>query len=293
MSRLRRGGIEVVWLRGNHDAKTTITRHLRMPDGVIELDTKKPETRVFEELGVAVHGQGFDKASVTDDLSQNYPEPLQGLFNIGLLHTAVGGRPGHAPYAPCRLQDLVNHGYQYWALGHVHQREVLHRDPWVVFSGNLQGRHVGECGPKGASMVSVENRAVTEVEHRAVDVVRWAVCEVNVTGVSSLDEVEELARDKLAAESEAAGERLLAARVVVTGSSLLHRQLRVQHSQLLANLRLFANDLGQEAIWLEQAIVKTTPLEGSAGFKGSDAAEFVVQALKELRAEPLKARGAH
>ena len=42
---------------------------------------------------------------------------------------------------------LVARGYDYWALGHVHQREVVHEAPHVVFPGNLQGRHVRDKAP--------------------------------------------------------------------------------------------------------------------------------------------------
>jgi len=47
------------------------------------------------------------------DLSERYPEPKRDLFNIGLLHTALEGRPGHARYAPCRLSALIDRGYEY------------------------------------------------------------------------------------------------------------------------------------------------------------------------------------
>lgn len=57
------------------------------------------------------------------------------LLNVGLLHTSLDGRPGHAPYAPCTVDGLRSKGYQYWALDHVHEREVVCRDPWIVFPG--------------------------------------------------------------------------------------------------------------------------------------------------------------
>ena len=57
-----------------------------------------------------------------------YPARVPGLFNVGMLHTCVDGREGHEPYAPCSLTDLRAREYGYWALGHIHTREVLHQD---------------------------------------------------------------------------------------------------------------------------------------------------------------------
>ena len=73
------------------------------------------------------------------------------------IHTSVDGREGHDPYAPTRLDVLRSKGHDYWALGHVHEREVLCRNPWVVFPGNLQGRHARETGAKGATLVEVDD----------------------------------------------------------------------------------------------------------------------------------------
>ena len=138
MSRLRAGGVRVFMIRGNHDAASKITQSLRWPDNVPELSVRRAETVVVEDLGVAIHGQGFATKAVTDDLAAQYPSRVDGAFNIGLLHTSVTGREGHESYAPCKLETLFGKGYDYWALGHVHQREVLCENPWVVFPGNLQ-----------------------------------------------------------------------------------------------------------------------------------------------------------
>ncbi len=150
MARLKEAGISVYLVAGNHDAASVITKSLRMPDNVAFLSTERPETMLIDRLGIALHGQGFPAREVTEDLSIAYPDAMAGMFNIGLLHTSVDGRSGHEPYAPCTLDGLRSKGYDYWALGHVHAREVLSEDPWIVFPGNMQGRHVRETGPKGA-----------------------------------------------------------------------------------------------------------------------------------------------
>jgi len=262
MAALRAGNVQVVWIRGNHDAASKLTAHLNLPENTRELSHKKPDSLLLEALGVAVHGQGFDTREVTTDLSLRYPEPKRGLFNIGLLHTALEGRPGHAPYAPCRLTALLDRGYDYFALGHVHTREVLSEQPWVVFPGNLQGRHARETGPKGASLITVENEQVRSVEHRALDAVRWHVAEADVSGERSLDGVLERVRESLSAVASASEGRLSAVRVRIHGASAAHEQLTARSERVTEEVRALSLDLSSE-VWLEKVELATRPLAQS------------------------------
>ena len=185
MSRLREADIEVYIISGNHDAASVITKKLIMPENVTFFQTKKAHTILLDEMGVALHGQGFAHKAVNENIASAYPGAKDGYINIGLLHTSLTGRPGHENYAPCKPDDLISSGYNYWALGHVHTYEIVNRDPWIVFPGNIQGRHIRECGPKGSVLVKIDDGEISEVEHRTLDVMRWADCLVDITGCSS------------------------------------------------------------------------------------------------------------
>jgi DNA repair exonuclease SbcCD nuclease subunit len=259
MSALRAGNVQVVWIRGNHDAASKLTAHLHLPDNVRELSHKRPESFLLERMGVAVHGQGFETRDVTSDLSLRYPEPKRSLFNVGLLHTALEGRAGHASYAPCRLSALVDRGYDYFALGHVHTREVLSEQPWIVFPGNLQGRHAREPGAKGATLVTVESEQVRAVEHRALDEVRWHVAEVDVASERTLDGVLERVREELNAAVAASEGRLAAVRVRIHGASAAHELLALRSERVVEEVRALTLDLSGEA-WLEKVELATRPL---------------------------------
>jgi hypothetical protein len=139
---------------------------------------------------VAVHGQSFPERHVRRDLTRDYPAPVPGLLNVGLLHTALEGHAGaHAAYAPTTLGALQARGYGYWALGHVHAHAALsHGGAEIVYPGNLQGRHARETGPKGAVLATWEGTKVTKVEHLPLDVVRWRACTVEAADAPSFIE---------------------------------------------------------------------------------------------------------
>ena len=256
MSRLREAGVQVVMIRGNHDAASQITKSLRLPDNVRELSFRNPETLCFENLGVAVHGQSFATRAVVENLAQSYPERVPLLLNLGLLHTSVTGRPGHEAYAPCSLDTLKSKGYDYWALGHVHAREVLCEDPWVVFPGNLQGRHAREVGAKGATLVSYDERGVYAVEARALDDVRFAVCDLDLSGVTLFDAALEHVRDTLTTQFARSEGRVLGVRLALHGVTPLHAKLLTDDA-LMENARAIALDLAGDQLWLEKLVVNT------------------------------------
>ena len=135
----------------------------------------------MKELDVAIHGQSFAKAAVTENLAAAYPAPVSGCINIGLLHTGLGGLDGHERYAPCTLEELRLRGYDYWALGHIHIRQVPCQDPPVVFAGNVQGRHIREAGPKGCLLATVHSDRSVELVFHRLDQVRWERGRVEVS----------------------------------------------------------------------------------------------------------------
>ena len=258
MAQLVKAGIRVFIVSGNHDAQSQISRTLTLPDGVKFFDASRAETVVLGDHGVAIHGQSFAERSCNVDLSAAYPDPEPGLFNIGMLHTSLDGREGHDVYAPCTLSGLVSKGYDYWALGHVHRREEVCREPWVVFPGNLQGRHAREIGAKGCTVVTVDQGRVRAVVHRDLDVARWVRCEVDATGAREGHEVVE--RTAVALESEVARNPgvAIAARVVVSGTCPAAGALAKDPERWIAEVRRVAAALGD--VWVEKVKLETLAL---------------------------------
>ena len=259
MSKLREADIAVFVVAGNHDAASQISKYLHLPDNVTLLSSRSPDSVPLDDLGVVIHGQSFPSRSVTEDLSASYPEPIRGLFNIGLLHTSVDGREGHEPYAPCSLAGLLSKGYDYWALGHVHKREVLHKDPWVLFPGNIQGRHVRETGAKGCTLVAVEDGQVRFADHRDLDVLRWSVCEVDVSDAAGVEEVIEQVGSAVSNEMDGTGGRSLALRVVLRGPCKAHGELSADEERWTNEIRAVATDASGGEAWIEKVEFRTEP----------------------------------
>jgi exonuclease SbcD len=221
--------------------------------------SKSPETQVIDELGVAIHGQSFAKAAITEDLSAGYPSAQRGMFNIGLLHTSAAGYSSHERYAPCTLEGLRLKGYDYWALGHVHQREILSDEPHIAFSGNIQGRHIRETGPKGCLLVTVADDYSVETEFCPLDVLRWEECKIDLSKVEHHDDALAAVSTELQNIYTKSEGRQLVVRVIAEGATKLHGDLLADRHRWMQEVRGQAIDVGGDDIWVEKVKLRTQP----------------------------------
>lgn len=287
MSRLGERGVRVVMIRGNHDADNAMTSALRLPDNVTVLPSDKAGTWRCASLPVAVHGRSYPAREVTDNLVRDYPAPLPGLFNIGLLHTALSGRAGYAPYAPCTLTDLAAKGYDYWALGHVHEFEHVSQTPLAVFSGCLQGRHARETGPKGCVRVDVGDDGHVRVHQVVCDVLRWHVLEVDVAETKSIEDVGVAVTRRLKQQARDFGDRLTACRIILRGGCPAHDDLARDPELAAAQIRLGATDALPDRIWVEKILVRTDPVTDLESLELGDTPQTgVLRALQSLIETP-------
>ncbi len=259
MGRLNREDIPVFIVHGNHDAESKLTKTLPLPDNVTIFSSRKAETHYLKSLHVALHGQSFRTAKIEKNLAVDYPAAATNYFNIGVLHTAVEGYAAHAHYAPCSISDLVEKGYDYWALGHVHEHKILNREPLITFPGNLQGRHIRETGPRGAILVTVENEK-PDIKRLFVDTVRWHWIDIDAAEANSLQDVVHLTRNELEALLRTSDKGLtLVARVIINGRTRTHGELFGLERQLREEILATANALSDSRLWIEKVIIDTTP----------------------------------
>ena len=285
MGRLNKAGIPVFLLHGNHDAEADMTRSLRLPDNVQVFSSRKAESFRLPALKVALHGRSFRVAATTENLVPGYPEPVPGWLNIGVLHTALEGRSEHARYAPCTVAELQAKGYQYWALGHVHEPMILpaeDRQPGqtvIAFPGNIQGRHIRETGARGALLVGAEGDEITRVERLDVDVLRWQRLDIHLNRQDDLNTALQAAGKALETLLDDTPAALpLAVRVVFSGTTPAHRALMSQAEQLRHEVIAKALALDPERIWIEKVQVQTRAAEA----RNPDTDPTRLDALAEL-----------
>ena len=294
MVRLEAKRIPVYLIAGNHDASSVVSKKLTLPENVHVFSTRTAETMEVPGMAAVIHGRGFPHRAVPENLAVDYPAAVPGKFNLGLLHTSLTGRPDHDTYAPCSEQDLRNKGYAYWALGHIHQPEVISEDPWIVFAGNCQGRHARETGPRGCRLVTVKDSLeVASAEWRDLDVVRWQAVEVPLAGVENEAGAIKGIREALAGAVAAAEGRLLATRIHLTGATALHGSLHRDAQHWRAQVQALAQDFGEESVWVERLRVGTRPVYDLAELAARDALTKTVLETLETATHHLPALPDH
>ncbi|MCB4804863.1 DNA repair exonuclease SbcCD nuclease subunit [Methylobacterium brachiatum] len=266
VARLDRAGIPTILVRGNHDAESVITRSITLPPSVHVFSASRAETLRLESLRVAVHGRSFQARAVEENLSLTYPAALPGWFNLGVLHTSCTGHAAHETYAPCSVADLTARGYDYWALGHIHEYAELSQDPWIVFPGNIQGRSVRECGAKGAVLVEVADGRVTGVSRFPLDRARFEQVTVDLSEAADTSAALEDVETALRPLAEVAAQRLVLVRVHLAGTTPAHDALSADRDNVTAEIQAAAHRL-HEDIWLERLKIETrrprAPVEAS------------------------------
>ena len=287
MASLNDAGIPVYLIYGNHDAASKLTRQLHPPDNVHILHATEPQTIVDDKLGVAIHGQSFATPEITEDLATNYPAPARDLFNIGVLHTNLSGYADHANYAPCSLEELKNKGYQYWALGHVHNRHVLCTDPYIIYPGNIQGRHGKEQGEKSSELVTVSDTGTISVQSIPTSVVPWLEVAVDASGCATAEDVYDALRAELQRLFPPSNERVSAIRVRIAGASDAHPELS-RDPDLVRNQAIsVANECGNGLLWVERVQLATLPrLTRDSLLTRDDAKGEIARIVARLRGEP-------
>jgi len=160
MERLDEKGIPVFIIHGNHDFADGNWVQVDMPDNVYVFPTYVETVPFTSKDGIKVHLYGFSypKRHVYEEMISHYKKVSGADFHIGILHGNADGGSEHEKYAPFSVKDLLEKDFDYWALGHIHKRGMLHDAPAVIYPGNIQGRHRKETGQKGCYLVELTHQ---------------------------------------------------------------------------------------------------------------------------------------
>jgi exonuclease SbcD len=268
LDRLRAAGIMAFYIKGNHDAENPITGTLDLPDNVHVFDARGGKVKLAED--VWIHGVSFAERHAADSLLPRFKEPVEGAVNIAMLHSSLAGAPGHDIYAPCSVTDLIGMGFDYWALGHIHKRQVHSEAPWVIMPGIPQGRDIGEAGPKSASLLTIENGLidVTEVPTSIVDFIQATL---DVSEAENDDALRAMLRKHLAEQRNEIKAPTLVLRLTLSGRPARYWQILRDRDVWLEQVNDVARVIGD--IWIDKLLFDLSAPE---------TAEDTVSATNEL-----------
>ncbi|WP_112543221.1 DNA repair exonuclease [Rhizobium sp. BK379] len=260
LARLHQAGIGTFIIRGNHDALSKITAELVMPDTVKVFGAAAETTLVDRDachFPVAIHGLSFAKPHAPESLLRNFPPPFPDAVNIGLLHTSLGGSPGHDLYAPCSVADLQQSGFRYWALGHIHRRSAVPGGAsTIIMPGIPQGRDINEDGRKSVSLVTIRDDRSIIVEERHTAVAQFERLVIDISQAADWKDVVLEVNSKLESLSSTVSADHLVARVELIGTNDLAWRLRRDTDLLRTELELRAASAGN--IWIEKVVASPT-----------------------------------
>lgn len=157
--KLNQAGIQVFLSLGNHDFEANTSQHLPWPENVYIFDQHVETTYHTTASGekIAVTGFSYQSQRQMTPVIDEFPTRDQAVdYHLGMYHGAVGVTG--EPYAPFKVTDMLEKGYDYWALGHIHVRQTLNTRPFIGYSGSIQGLNRKEVGPKGYYIVDAANQ---------------------------------------------------------------------------------------------------------------------------------------
>lgn len=276
LERLRESGIRVFYIKGNHDAENPLTGELSLPDNVHVFEGRGGKVQLVD--GVWIHGVSFANRHAPESLLPKFPPPVDGETNIAMLHTSLSGAAGHDPYAPCTLNDLGAAGFDYWALGHVHRRQVHSQAPWVVMPGTPQGRDIGELGPKSATLVTIGE--TIEIEEVPTSAVEFLQVKIDATDTESDDALRDLLRRTLRDTVRGLASENAVIRLELTGRTPRRWQVLRDQDVWTDTAAQYARETG--ILWLDKVVFNlsdSTP-------PGHSATDELAEIMKAIREEP-------
>ncbi len=281
--RLQKISLPVYIVHGNHDPLSSRLKMIEWPANthifsaqmqheILHASAKDSSHEAGQALAV-IHGISHNSTREGRNLAKSFTRlkgEYEGLFQLGLLHCAVENVPHAERYAPCTLKDLEQSGLDAWALGHVHERRILSRSPFVAYAGNTQGLHINEQGPRGCFLITAtptaEGAFDIQEEFHALGPVLWEKRDIELDGVEQVTQIEERIQEALEVVGAGASvqDQAIMVRICLKGHTLLDAELRYKDfcQHLCQRLQSAAceQSVGQSLIWLKDIVVETVPV---------------------------------
>ncbi len=191
--RLAEADIQVYVIHGNHDHMGGKWLELDWPSNVHVFSSHHVEVKEYKRNQTPlayIYGYSYPARAVYENMTHQYiKKENRDVYHIGMLHGSMEGNKEHDVYCPFKLNELIDKDFDYWALGHIHKRQILHLlHPVIAYSGNIQGRHRKESGRKGCYLVQMEQGS-TRNTFVATDEIGWEELKVSIEGLQTISEL--------------------------------------------------------------------------------------------------------
>lgn len=259
LRRLQENNIPVFIIWGNHDAETKFFSAgvLDLPDNVHAFGGRGGK-QYFADNRAVVHGVSFAKRKAPESLLGKYGKPDPRCFNIGMLHTSLGGAEGHDNYAPCSVNELIEKGFDYWALGHIHKRQIHHEAPAIVMPGNPLGRHINEAGERSVSLVTLVSGKKPDIRSINLAPVRFERLRLSIDNIDDKNTAYDAMVGALNQCRESMDAEVLIIRLELEGTSILASSYQRDRDVLLTMLQAqFENN---NKLWIDSVNARSLQL---------------------------------
>lgn len=197
--RLSEHKIPVFLVQGNHDPAESWTANVSLPDSVYVFSAKQSERQplyVKGKVAAYIYGISCSNQNRADNVAEQLKPWSDDPFAIGIFHGTVGATADHETVGPASLGNLTKSPMNYWAIGHIHKRQVLNESPYVVYAGNIQGLHKKELGPKGCYLVDVSSNGRVSMQFHETAPIRFEQVTIDIGALNSNSDMVEMIRHK-------------------------------------------------------------------------------------------------
>jgi DNA repair exonuclease SbcCD nuclease subunit len=289
LQKLSDHGIPTYFICGNHDPLDSWLESLEMPEKVYRFDSSRVEKVVFEKEDqpvVGIYGISYRTKNESRNLAEKFHltgPPLP--FSIALLHATTGNPGPHVNYAPFKAEEIVSKGFDYWALGHIHKRQVLRgNDPAIVYPGNPQGRDFGETGSRGCMVVEMESGSPPVIRFVPTQEIRFEQVRIDLSDRETINDLAKLiekAKTEIPEYDESTSYIL---RIILSGRTSLHSLLNKPGEMEAITEELNEGQLSADPFtWIDSISAETQPhIDEHSLAEGNDFSAEVLKALRNL-----------
>jgi DNA repair exonuclease SbcCD nuclease subunit len=246
--------IDIIYSSGNHDPMDTtdILNAIKTHHRFHVFESDEITTKVlYSKDGTPYQlvGCGHKSKGEKRNLIKKYPIKNNSLPWIGVAHASVPSArtiSEKESYMPTALSDIEILDYDYFALGHIHIRQML--TPKIAYCGNIQGLSIKETGKKGGYLIELDMN-LTNVIPVDFHEIEWAFFELDLT--SDITDSESLSEkiSNLVTDYVSSSDVKFICRIALKGRTVLYKELKEP-----SNISFLEDDLCNELDLLDLEI---------------------------------------